>query len=85
MRVNGFDSISGLVAQGLGIGVMPQLVARSVAGGSRFVRVVIAGNWAHRQFVLCHRAAASLSRAAHSVVQVLAAAHTQKVNPASHK
>lgn len=87
MRVNGFDSIAALVAQGLGIGVMPQLVARGVAGGGQFARVAIAGDWAHRRFVLCHRAGASLSRAAQSVVQVLAgaAAHTQKPNPASHK
>jgi DNA-binding transcriptional LysR family regulator len=72
MRVGGFDSIAALVSQGLGIGVMPLAVARAVAGGSRFARVPIEGDWAKRQFVLCHRPHEVLSRAAQSVVQVLA-------------
>ena len=49
MRVGGFDSIAALVAQGLGIGVMPQQVARSVAAGPRFARIPIEGDWASRQ------------------------------------
>lgn len=72
MRVGGFDSIAALVAQGLGIGVMPQAVARSVAGGARFARVPIEGDWARRQFVLCHRPLGALSRAAQSLIGVLA-------------
>jgi DNA-binding transcriptional LysR family regulator len=88
MRVGGFDSIAALIAQGLGIGVMPLAVARSVAGGSRFARVPIEGSWARRQFVLCHRPHEQLSRAAQSVVQVLAQqpgprADTQNAKPAS--
>ncbi|MEF7613167.1 LysR family transcriptional regulator [Aquincola sp. MAHUQ-54] len=83
MRVGGFDSIAALVAQGLGIGVMPQAVARSVAGGTRFVRVPIEGDWVARQFLLCHRPQAALSRAAQAVVQVLAP--TPTANAASPK
>jgi DNA-binding transcriptional LysR family regulator len=83
MRVGGFDSIAALVGQGLGIGVMPKAVARSVAGGIRFARINIAGDWAHRQFVLCHRAPASLSRAAQSVAQVFLS--TPNANAASLK
>jgi DNA-binding transcriptional LysR family regulator len=83
MRVGGFDSIAALVAQDLGIGVMPAAIARHVAAGSRFARLPIRGDWARRQFVLCHRAEDSLSRAAASVARVLA--DTQNANPASPK
>jgi DNA-binding transcriptional LysR family regulator len=72
MRVGSFDSIAALVAQGLGIGIMPLAVARAVAGGSRFARVPIEGDWVQRQFVLCHRPMEQLSRAAQGVLQVLA-------------
>ncbi len=83
MRVGGFDSIAALVAQGHGIGVMPRAVARSVAGGAAFARVPIAGDWAQRQFVLCHRPLAALSRAAQSVARVLA--DTPNAKPGSTK
>jgi len=85
MRVGGFDSIAALVAQGLGIAVMPQAVARSVAGGSRFARVPIEGDWSERRFVLCHRPPASLSRAAQGVVRVFSEPPTPTANPASTK
>ena len=65
-------------AQGLGIGVMPQAVARSVAGGARFARVPIEGDWARRQFVLCHRPLGALSRAAQSLIGVLAYANRER-------
>jgi DNA-binding transcriptional LysR family regulator len=85
MRVGGFDSIAALVAQNLGIGVMPAAIARHVAGGNRFARLPVRGDWARRQFVLCHREPAALSRAAASVAQVLANTDTQNANPASPK
>lgn len=83
MRVGGFDSMAALVAQGVGIGVMPEAVARSVAGGVRFARIPIEGEWASRRFVLCHQPEAGLSLAARSVVQVLADTHS--ANPDSAK
>ena len=45
-RVWAFPSPAALVAQGLGIGVMPRQVARSVASGARFARIPIEGDWA---------------------------------------
>jgi DNA-binding transcriptional LysR family regulator len=81
MRVGGFDSIAALVAQNLGGGVMPEAIAREVAGGSRFVRLPIAETWAQRQFVLCHRPHGALSSAALSVLEVLA----QNAKPESPK
>ncbi len=81
MRVGGFDSIAALVAQNLGAGVMPQAVAREVAGDSRFVRLDIDEAWAERQFLLCHRHPGTLSSAAQGVLQVLA----QNSKPESRK
>ncbi len=81
MRVGGFDSIAALVAQNLGGGVMPEAIAREVAGGSRFVRLPIAEPWAERQFVLCHRPHGALSSAALSALEVLA----QNAKPESPK
>lgn len=81
MRVGGFDSIAALIAQGLGVGVMPKAVARSVAGGSRFLRVEIPEPWAHRRFVLCCRPADSLSPAAVSVADVFARTNFAKPAP----
>lgn len=81
MRVGGFDSIAALVAQNLGGGVMPEAIAREVAGGSRFVRLPIAESWAQRRFVLCHRPHGALSSAALSVLEVLA----QNAKPESPK
>lgn len=83
MRVSGFDSIARLVAQGLGIGVMPQLVARAVAGSRRHRCVPIDGDWVTREFVLCHRPLDALSGAARQVIQVLA--DTRDANAASSK
>jgi DNA-binding transcriptional LysR family regulator len=72
MRVSGFDSMAALVAQGLGLGVMPAAVADSIASGPRYARIAIADAWAVRHFVLCHRQPTLLSRAAKSVAAVLA-------------
>ena len=81
MRVNGFDSMAPLIAQNLGIGVMPEAVARTVARGDGLACVAIRGDWAQRQFLLCHRPPEALSQAARSVVRVLSA--TRNSNPAS--
>jgi DNA-binding transcriptional LysR family regulator len=81
IRVNGFDSMAPLVAQNLGIGVMPEAVADIVAGGEGFVRIAIEGDWAQRQFLLCHRPVETLSQAARSVVRVFS--DTKNSNPAS--
>lgn len=70
MRVGGFDSMAALVAQGLGLGVMPRMVARMVASGQRFVRLPIREDWARRHFVLATRPE-PLSRAAATVRDVL--------------
>lgn len=79
MRLGGFDSMAALIAQGAGVGVMPQSVAEAVAGDARLVRLTIRGDWAQRRFVLCHLPEDRLSQAARSVLAVLS--DTQNANP----
>lgn len=72
MRVGGFDSMAALVAQGLGLAVMPLAVARRVAAGPGFAHLPIEPDWASRRFLLCHRPLDTLPPAARAVAQVLA-------------
>lgn len=69
IRVSSFDSMAAMVRQGVGIGVMPQLVARSVAAGRRFARIRIDGDWPARQMMLSHQSEAAMSRAAMATVR----------------
>jgi DNA-binding transcriptional LysR family regulator len=80
IRVGSFDSMAAMIAQGLGIGVMPEAVAASFASGVAFSRIPIDGPWAVRRFVLCHPPAGALPSAVQSVVQVLRA--SPSANPA---
>lgn len=72
IRVRSFESMVAMIAQGIGIGVMPQAVAKSFAGGQPFCRIGMDGDWATRRFVLCHQPVQSLSAAALTMLQVLA-------------
>jgi DNA-binding transcriptional LysR family regulator len=80
VRVGSFDSMAAMIAQGVGIGVMPEPVAATIAAGPAFSRVPIEGAWAARRFVLCHLPAGALPSAAQSVVQVLL--ESPSANPA---
>jgi DNA-binding transcriptional LysR family regulator len=71
IRVGSFDSMVAMIAQGVGIGVMPDAVAQSIARGTAFARLPITASWAARRFVLCHPQTGALLSAAHSVAQVL--------------
>ena len=81
MRVRSFESMTAMVAQGLGIGVMPQSVAKAFAGGKSFSRIRIEGDWATRRFVLCHQPARAMSSAAMVVVQALGHVNSPTANP----
>ena len=72
IRVRSFESMTAMIAQGLGIGVMPQAVAKAFAGGKPFCRLPIEGDWAARRFLLCHQPVAALSSAAQAVIKALA-------------
>jgi len=72
IRVSSFDSMAAMVREGVGVGVMPHAVARSIAGGKVFRRIRIDGDWPQRQLMLCHQADAAMSRAALATVAVMA-------------
>lgn len=71
IHVGSFDSMTAMIAQGIGIGLMPQAVAQSFAGGKAFRRLRIDDDWAARRFTLCHQPAASMSSAAMTVAAML--------------
>ncbi len=78
IRVGSFDSMAAMIAQGIGIGVMPERVAASIANGPAFCRLPIDGAWASRRFVLCRPVAGALPSAAQSVVNVLLESQSAK-------
>ena len=81
IRVRSFESMTAMIAEGIGIGVMPKAVARAFAAGRRFCRLDIDGDWAARRFVLCHQPALAMSSAALTVVQALSGVISQTANP----
>jgi DNA-binding transcriptional LysR family regulator len=81
IRVSSFASMMAMVEQGIGIGVMPERVARSFRGHPRFRRLAIAEDWAVRRFVLCHQPAPALSSAARAYVEVLTAVNSRTAKP----
>lgn len=72
IRVDSFDSMAAMVAEAVGIGVMPREVAERVAGGAPYARIPITEPWAARRFVLCEQRGDATSTAARSISQVLA-------------
>ena len=72
IRVSSFASMMAMVEQGIGVGLMPEQVARSFYGNRRFRHIEISEDWAVRRFVLCHQPSAALSSAAKAVIDVLA-------------
>jgi DNA-binding transcriptional LysR family regulator len=77
IRVGSFDSMTAMVAAGVGIGVMPSGVARALATGKRF-RILpiddgnnVEGIWPTRQFLLCHPPAGDISSSTVSILDVL--------------
>ncbi|MBN3728135.1 LysR family transcriptional regulator [Burkholderia sp. Ac-20379] len=81
IRVGSFDSMTAMVAAGVGIGVMPEGVARALAGGPPFRILPIEGNWAARQFLLCHLQAEALSSSTLSVLDLLSGPVSQNAKP----
>lgn len=71
-RVGSYDSMAAMVAQGVGIGVMPSTVAEQAARGGPLRRVPIREPWALRHFLLCSQPDENLGSAARSIADVLA-------------
>ena len=55
IRLNDFESVCRVVGQGIGVGIVPQAVARRHARAARVQRVAISDAWADRNLVICLR------------------------------
>nr|WP_279629082.1 LysR family transcriptional regulator [Caballeronia ptereochthonis] len=88
IRVGSFDSMTAMVAAGVGIGVMPRGVACALAKGKRFRILPIAdgdnveGIWPTRQFLLCHLPADDIASSTLSILDLLSQPVSQNAKPA---
>jgi DNA-binding transcriptional LysR family regulator len=71
IRVGSFDSMAAMITAGIGIGLMPEAVAKLIANAPHFHHLPIGDDWATRRFVLCHQPRQSLALAADSVIASL--------------
>lgn len=71
VRVRTFDGICGLVAEGAGVGIMPQIAARRCARSVRIAYTGLVDDWAKRQLSICVRQEAELRRPARGLLDHL--------------
>jgi DNA-binding transcriptional LysR family regulator len=71
IRTSGFDAVSRMVHAGLGVAIMPQLVAESYRASLRLGAILLDEPWATRALDLCVRDVASLPAAARLLVDHL--------------
>jgi DNA-binding transcriptional LysR family regulator len=83
--VRSFHSMAAMIAEEMGIGLMPQAVAALLASGERFRLIPIDGAWASRRFVICHQPTDAMSSSGLAVVQTLSAPVSPLANSASTK
>ncbi|WP_050464658.1 LysR family transcriptional regulator [Herbaspirillum autotrophicum] len=69
--VRSFHSMAAMVAEQMGIGLMPEAVATLLAGDGKFLSIPIEGEWATRRFVICHQPPHAMSSSGMAVVQAL--------------
>jgi DNA-binding transcriptional LysR family regulator len=70
-RLNSFDTISQMVAAGIGIAVMPEVAAKRCARLLPISRLRIRDPWANRKLVICARSFCALPRPAQQLVEHL--------------
>jgi DNA-binding transcriptional LysR family regulator len=70
-RLNSFDTISQMVAAGIGIAVMPEVAAKRCARSLPISRLRIRDPWANRKLVICARSFRTLPRPAQQLVEHL--------------
>lgn len=73
IQVTSYDALSRMVQAGLGIGVMPRIVAEQYAATLGIVRIALEDPWRHRELSLCMRAYDALPPAARVLVDHLRA------------
>lgn len=79
IQVTSFDALCMMISSGLGVGVMPEAVARRNAATLGIELVALTDAWAHRQFNLCVRSSESLPVAASLLVKHLHRASRQNI------
>jgi DNA-binding transcriptional LysR family regulator len=71
IMVRSFQSMAAMIAESIGIGLMPQQVAVLLAGDNLFRTVPIEGDWATRRFVICHQPRHAMSSSGMALVEAL--------------
>jgi DNA-binding transcriptional LysR family regulator len=79
IQVTSFDALCMMISSGLGVGVMPEAVARRNAATLGIELVALTDAWARRQFNLCVRSSESLPVAASLLVKHLHQASRQNI------
>lgn len=71
IRLRSFEAVCRMVAEGVGLAVVPALAAARHAAGGRLKLVTLTDAWASRQLLVCARSFADLSPAALRLVEAL--------------
>lgn len=71
IRVGSFDSMAAMITCGIGIGLMPEAVARQIIPSPDFAHLPLTDSAASRQFVLCYQPQSKLAMAADSILTLL--------------
>ncbi len=71
IQVTSFDALCMMISCGLGVGVLPEAVARRNAARLDIQLVTLTDAWAHREFKICVRSSESLPVAARLLVNHL--------------
>lgn len=71
LQVSNFETRCRMIREGLGIGVVPEDIARNYLQSMGLVLLHLLDVWAERQFFVCVRAPHELGRAAHDLFDVL--------------
>lgn len=82
IRVTGLDAMCRMIANGLGVGVMPERAFELVRGASPLRAIRLADDWATRQISLVARDFDSLPPTARALVEHLAPTPTPTPDPA---
>jgi DNA-binding transcriptional LysR family regulator len=70
-RLHGFDAVARMVAQGAGLGVMPQSAASRWQARNGMRMLILDDDWADRQLMLCVRSMEGLPHYAQALVHAL--------------
>jgi DNA-binding transcriptional LysR family regulator len=73
LQVSNFETRCRMIREGLGIGVVPEQIARNYLADMGLVLLHLEDAWAQRQFFLCVRDAAAMSAVVADLLQALAA------------